>query len=246
MKKNYKVIIIFCLLVGGMLSDASAKRRNTLIRKDEIFSFYSEYVSEALDISWKKPKGFVDLMNGEVWAFNQKDLTSFYQVTLQSTGKDCLIMYPRLEVVTSTPGVTWTARFGKPDFLRKHVMMEVGDSLIEERLTVLAGSETPMNADTVFICRAALKNAYKGYPYCTSVYAYKEGRPPMIFRCFFTEKGKAKEKRYITRLFKSVNFGKKEWKADMNKMQETYRRIFLSFTDASDRKKRYSDIVPDL
>lgn len=73
-------------------------------------------------------------------------------------------------------------------------MMDVGDSLIEERLTVFSGTEAPMNADTVFVFRTALKNVYKGYSYCTSIYAYKEGRPPMIFRCFFTEKGKAKRK----------------------------------------------------
>lgn len=31
MKKNYKIILLFCLLLGGMLSDASAKRK--LLRK---------------------------------------------------------------------------------------------------------------------------------------------------------------------------------------------------------------------
>lgn len=36
MKKNYKIILLFCLLLGGMLSDASAKRKNSFVRKDEI------------------------------------------------------------------------------------------------------------------------------------------------------------------------------------------------------------------
>ena len=62
MKKNYKIILLFCLLLGGMLSDASAKRKNSFVRKDEIFSYYSKFVSEVWDISWKKPKGFTDLM----------------------------------------------------------------------------------------------------------------------------------------------------------------------------------------
>ena len=46
MKKNYKIILLFCLLLGGMLSDASAKRKNSFVRKDEIFSYYSKFVSE--------------------------------------------------------------------------------------------------------------------------------------------------------------------------------------------------------
>ena len=216
MKKNYKIILLFCLLLGGMLSDASAKRKNSFVRKDEIFSYYSKFVSEVWDISWKKPKGFTDLMKSETWAFGKKDPYSlFYRLTVESVDKDCLIMYPELKMVTPFPDIAWTEKCGKPEFLRNYVMMEVGDSLIEERLTVFSGTEAPMNADTVFVFRTALKNVYKGYSYCTSIYAYKEGRPPMIFRCFFTEKGKAKEKRYLSKFCKSVNYGNnKEWKMD--------------------------------
>ena len=113
--------------------------------------------------------------------------------------------------------------------------------MIEERLTVFSGTEAPMNADTVFVFRTALKNVYKGYSYCTSIYAYKEGRPPMIFRCFFTEKGKAKEKRYLSKFCKSVNYGNnKEWKMDADKMREASSRIFYSFTNA-ERKGLFSE-----
>lgn len=242
MKKNYKIILLFCLLLGGMLSDASAKRKNSFVRKDEIFSYYSKFVSEVWDISWKKPKGFTDLMKSETWAFGKKDPYSlFYRLTVESVDKDCLIMYPELKMVTSFPDIAWTEKCGKPEFLRNYVMMEVGDSLIEERLTVFSGTEAPMNADTVFVFRTALKNVYKGYSYCTSIYAYKEGRPPMIFRCFFTEKGKAKEKRYLSKFCKSVNYGNnKEWKMDADKMREASSRIFYSFTNA-ERKGLFSE-----
>ncbi len=242
MKKNYKIILLFCLLLGGMLSDASAKRKNSFVRKDEIFSYYSKFVSEVWDISWKKPKGFTDLMKSETWAFGKKDPYSlFYRLTVESVDKDCLIMYPELKMVTSFPDIAWTEKCGKPEFLRNYVMMEVGDSLIEERLTVFSGTEAPMNADTVFVFRTALKNVYKGYSYCTSIYAYKEGRPPMIFRCFFTEKGKAKEKLYLSKFYKSVNYGNnKEWKMDVDKMREASSRIFYSFTNA-ERKGLFSE-----
>ena len=204
MKKNYKIILLFCLLLGGMLSDASAKRKNSFVRKDEIFSYYSKFVSEVWDISWKKPKGFTDLMKSETWAFGKKDPYSlFYRLTVESVDKDCLIMYPELKMVS--------------------------------------GTEAPMNADTVFVFRTALKNVYKGYSYCTSIYAYREGRPPMIFRCFFTEKGKAKEKRYLSKFCKSVNYGNnKEWKMDADKMREASSRIFYSFTNA-ERKGLFSE-----
>ena len=149
MKKNYKIILLFCLLLGGMLSDASAKRKNSFVRKDEIFSYYSKFVSEVWDISWKKPKGFTDLMKSETWAFGKKDPYSlFYRLTVESVDKDCLIMYPELKMVTSFPDIAWTEKCGKPEFLRNYVMMEVGDSLIEERLTVFSGTEASMNADT--------------------------------------------------------------------------------------------------
>lgn len=242
MKKNYKIILLFCLLLGGMLSDASAKRKNSFVRKDEIFSYYSKFVSEVWDISWKKPKGFTDLMKSETWAFGKKDPYSlFYRLTVESVDKDCPIMYPELKMVTPFPDIAWTEKCGKPEFLRNYVMMEVGDSLIEERLTVFSGTEAPMNADTVFVFRTALKNVYKGYSYCTSIYAYKEGRPPMIFRCFFTEKGKAKEKRYLSKFCKSVNYGNnKEWKMDADKMREASSRIFYSFTNA-ERKGLFSE-----
>lgn len=242
MKKNYKIILLFCLLLGGMLSDASAKRKNSFVRKDEIFSYYSKFVSEVWDISWKKPKGFTDLMKSETWAFGKKDPYSlFYRLTVESVDKDCLIMYPELKMVTSFPDIAWTEKCGKPEFLRNYVMMEVGDSLIEERLTVFSGTEASMNADTVFVFRTALKNVYKGYSYCTSIYAYKEGRPPMIFRCFFTEKGRAKEKLYLSKFYKSVNYGNnKEWKMDADKMREASSRIFYSFTNA-ERKGLFSE-----
>lgn len=242
MKKNYKIMLLFCLLIGGIMADASAKRKNSFVRKDEIFSYYSKFVSEVWDISWKKPKGFTDLMKSETWAFGKKDPYSlFYQLTVESVDKDCLIMYPELKMVTPFPDIAWTEKCGKPEFLRNYVMMEVGDSLIEERLTVFSGTEAPMNADTVFVFRTALKNVYKRYSYCTSIYAYKEGRPPMIFRCFFTEKGRAKEKLYLSKFYKSVNYGNnKEWKMDADKMREASSRIFYSFTNA-ERKGLFSE-----
>ena len=43
MKKNYKIILLFCLLLGGMLSDASSKRKNSFVRKDEIFSYFPRF-----------------------------------------------------------------------------------------------------------------------------------------------------------------------------------------------------------
>ena len=46
MKKNYKIMLLFCLLIGGIMADASAKRKNSFVRKDEIFSYYSKFVSE--------------------------------------------------------------------------------------------------------------------------------------------------------------------------------------------------------
>lgn len=76
-------------------------------------------------------------MKSETWAFGKKDPYSlFYRLTVESVDKDCLIMYPELKMVTPFPDIAWTEKCGKPEFLRNYVMMEVGDSLIEERLTV--------------------------------------------------------------------------------------------------------------
>ena len=92
------------------------------------------------------------------------------------------------------PDIAWTEKCGKPEFLRNYVMMEVGDSLIEERLTVFSGTEAPMNADTVFVFRTALKNVYKGYSYCTSIYALQGRSTAYDIPLLLYRKGKGKRK----------------------------------------------------
>lgn len=63
-----------------------------------------------------------------------------------------------------------------------------------------------------FYAPIPISNAYQGkYTYCTGVYIYKAKRPPMFIKCFFNEKGKNNERKYLDILYKTIRYRNDNW-----------------------------------
>lgn len=94
---------------------------------------------------------------------------------------------------------------------------------LEQYVVTLIGRKAPFNADTVFIATIPLKNPYQEkYRYCTGIYACKNGRPSITFKCFFTEEGKVNEKKYFAQFYKSIKYRRnKKWFYDNEKSLRT-------------------------
>lgn len=74
-------------------------------------------------------------------------------------------------------------------------------------VTVQSGKKNRemFNADSVYFYNLPLDKAYQGkYTYCTGMVISKKGRATMLFKWFFTPKGKKKEDEYIKRLSKQI------------------------------------------
>lgn len=230
----------FILFLSGCFVTISAIAQN----RDNIFSLYAEYISKTLDITWKKPKGFVDLKTSTIWTQgDRKELGSSCKVMLQSKNGDFLIMYPDMSLLLFNPKAkTWEQMNGDPDLLKRQILIDMNDALdkrldkkkelnclsdFSEYIDILSDKESPFNADTVFIVRVPLRKPYKDkYSYCTSIYACKRERPPMIFRCFFTPKGKLDETKFLSKFFKTIKYRNDNWSLDREKNEEEYNRIF--------------------
>lgn len=213
--KMYGFILLFC----GCLVAIDATAQN----QDNVFSFYAKYISKTLDITWKKPRGFADLKTSEIWAQgDRKGFGNSCKVMLQSKDEDFLIMYPDMSLLLFNPKAkTWGQMRGDSDLPKRQIIMDMNDSLygqldknelnrltdFSEYIDILSGKDSPFNADTVFVVRIPLRKPYRGkYLYCTSIYACKRERPPMIFRCFFTIKGKQDETGFLSRFFKTIKY----------------------------------------
>ena len=227
--KMYRLILLF----GVCLIAISATAQN----QDNIFSFYAKYISRTLDITWKKPRGFVDLKTSAIWAQgDRKGFGSSCKVMLQSKDEDFLIMYPDMSLLLFNPKAkTWAQMSGDPDLPKRQIIIDMNDALhsqldknelnslsdFSEYIDILSDKESPFNADTVFVVRISLRKPYREkYLYCTSIYACKRERPPMIFRCFFTIKGKQNETDFLSSFFKTIKYRNDNWFLNQGKNEE--------------------------
>ena|SRR5690606_21177879 len=74
-------------------------------------------------------------------------------------------------------------------------------------VTTIIGKDVKerFNADTVYIYDIPLEEPFKNkYTYCTGLVIAKEGRASMNFKFFFTEEGKAAERKYLDYLDKQI------------------------------------------
>lgn len=206
--------------------------------ENKTFSAYAKFiVSDALDISWKKPQGFYDLKTSTSYKPDVQCSAGFwYQCMLQSNDGGCLILYPAVDLLAPVKpyeiarvqmiSEVYATAIGIDDELlhgtQNHPTLD-----FNKYVTTLTKNEASraFNADTVFIARLLLKKPYqKTYPYCTGVYVQKKGRPTMLFKCFFTEAGKQKEKEYLRKLYKGVKYRNKNWQYDKEKLNKAYKR----------------------
>ncbi len=78
-------------------------------------------------------------------------------------------------------------------------------------VTTISGKKAleMFNADSIYLYEIPLDHPYQNkYSYCTGMVLYKQKRAAMIFKWFFTEKGKEKEQEYINRLSNLVWYDK--------------------------------------
>lgn len=190
------------------------------------FSTYAKFISKNLDIVWKKPKGFIDLKTSTPWGPSVNRGPGFlYQSMLQSKNKECLILYPQVSLLADNKtridermprsqmtGEIKTAlgfaqdRSNGPDKttfdFNKYVKTLIGNDINKQ-----------INADTIFIAQIPLSKPYQGkYPYCTGIYICKKKRPPMFFKCFFSEEGKLNESTYLKKILETVKYQNENWK----------------------------------
>lgn len=222
----YKFLFLFVLCCNFVTVNLFAQ-----FYMEESFPKYSYYLSEAMDMTWKQPEGFIWEKMGTTWwsqgEWGRKGLGSIYSGSMRSADKDCLILYPECSNVM----------FGSlrdslnPNFIRRQMIYDMRDAFGKEfpldsispdlgqYVVTLVGKKAPFNADTVYIAQIPLKNPYQEkYTYCTGIYACKQGRPSITFKCFFTEEGKRKEERYLTKFYKAIRYRRnKKWSYDDEK-----------------------------
>lgn len=211
-------------------------------KTDYAFQLYATYVSEALDISWKRPRNFHVMQQGDKdwWtpADRKKigDLGFIYEIMLQSKDGNCVILYPRMELLL----ISFNAKDSV--FARRTLVAEMNVALkqkdiktggqhdisnFNEYVIVFHDKEAKkrFNADTVYIANIPLQTPFHGnYTYCTGIYVVKKGRPCILLKCFFTEEGKRKENKYLQKLFRSIKYKNEDWKYDEEKcLRESYK-----------------------
>lgn len=228
-------LFCFLLYVSLIARPVSAQK------SDGAFPAHAAYVSEALDISWKMPRGFHEVQRGDNdwWTpVERKKIGNagfIYELMLQSKDKDCVILYPRMELLL----IFFNAK--DSTFAQRTLVAEMNAALkqngmkpqvrdvsgLDEYVTVYQGekAENSLNADTVYIADIPLQTPFHGnYTYCTGIYVVKKGRPSMLLKCFFTEDGEKKKDKYLRKLFRSVKYRNEDWKYDDEKcLRESYK-----------------------
>lgn len=221
----YKIVLLFIVCCSFIVMEVSAQYSM------DSFSACSSYISKVLDITWKKPKGFIWKKTGNfLWSQGNREIGAIYEATMQSKDKDYLILYPNMSFMLADSGMLRNQLNGDPALARRQMMADVNDAL-ETSVVMLVGKDAPFNADTVFVAHIPLKKNYQEiYTYCIGIYACKQGRPSMIFKCFFTNEGKQNEKKFLSKFYKTVRYRNNDnWVLDGEKSQkERYRQYLKS------------------
>lgn len=215
MKKNRSHLPIVLLLLA-MLTAGHADAQHSKAP----FKAYSRFVSKVFDISWKQPKGFTDLHTREYWQpNNDKSSVMNYNYLFRSEKEDCIILYPEVDFlhsISQRADLPGTKQLITGDLNLKGSPEET-ERKFRQQVTVLSGEDARQffNADTVYICQPPLTTPYKEkYTHCTAIYAHKQNRPPLYFKCLFTDEGAQDKDAYIRRLRKAVRYGKGNWTYD--------------------------------
>lgn len=221
-----KFILLFILCCNLITVKVSAQ-----FYKEQYFPSYSYYLLKVMDISWKQPKDFIWEKTGKTeWSqrpWGQIEDGSVYIGTMYSKDGNCLILYPECGryMMSSLQNPSHSE---DPAFAHKHMIYDLNDAFekefpldsippeLERYVTILVGRKTPFNADTVFIAEIPLKDTYRErYKHCTGIYATKQGRPAMLFKCFFTDEGKSNEEKYLAKFYKTIKYRRnKKWVYD--------------------------------
>lgn len=220
-----KRIVLFAMLLFGAYSSKAQL-------KGEDFSDYSEYVAEAYDILWEKPSGFSlfsHLLDFEkathVNDMGVSPLQSMYGYDFISDDKECILLFPYMDVMGSTissfPNARKSNKYNKLDCKRiapKHEMETYSkEGWNELFITRLYGKTSKFNADLTTIVRTEMKDDmqksfadYYGikerYPYSTTVFCYDKNHVGMYFRLMLTTRGKRLENEYLQRLYDAVRY----------------------------------------
>lgn len=224
-------IMLFFILSCFVLVDSFAQYST------KSFSACSSYVSEVMDIVWKKPKEFEwNDVGIALWSQGNRGLGSTYGATMQSKDGNSFILYPVMSFMLGAYKAYYEERPDekKVTIARKQMMDDMHDAFKhkqgldslhfewEKYVVTLVGDDAPFNADTVFIANIPLRKPYQDkYAYFTGIYIWKEGRVPMIFKCFFTEEGKKKESKFLSKFYKMVRYRRNDnWFFDEEKAAE--------------------------
>ena len=161
-----KRIVLFAMLLFGAYSSKAQL-------KGEDFSDYSEYVAEAYDISWEKPSGFslvshiLDFEKAtHVNGMGVSPLQSMYGYGFISYDKECILLFPYMDVMGSTISSFTNARksnkYNKLDCKKiapKHEMETYSkEGWNELFITRLNGKKSKFNADLTTIVRTEMKD----------------------------------------------------------------------------------------
>lgn len=236
MKKMY-IRILFCLYLTVLSMQAFSQSEKYT------FSNYAT-IAKIAGVAWKYPKGFVDLQTSIPWTprGGNTGIGMVYVPVLQSKDSNFLVMYSNI-LLYYPNGPT---RFNIPIWHQLNGEMEAALGLIDERgfsskevkfdfdkyVTVLTNEDAPFRADTVFIAEIPLPKPYKEkYLYCTGIYACKQGRPSMMFKCFFTEEGKKNKNGLLTKFYKTVRYLDDNWRFNEKKYNKEYYKLRLKRWD---------------
>ena len=220
-----KRIVLFAMLLFGAYSSKAQL-------KGEDFSYYSEYVAEAYDILWEKPSGFNVVSDNldfekvtQVNGMGVSPLQSMYGYGFISDDKECILLFPYMDVMGSTissfPNARKSNKYNKLDCKKiapKHEMETYSKEGCNDLfVTRLYGKKSKFNADLTTIVRTEMKTDiqksianYYGvkelFPYSTTVFCYDKNHVGMYFRLMLTAKGKCHENEYLQRLFEAVKY----------------------------------------
>lgn len=199
------------------------------------FRMHRFYCAELFGIQLAKPKGFKVIDGLAPFRVNEKrTVGTFYQMTLVSKTKDCLILFPCFDAYSRHNIITKGMVYGeveaalglKPDkgmrmkvvdgkFVMQGTMNlkpnnEMAELDTAQYVSIVAKGDMKdhFNADTVFIFKFRLPKPYKEvYSECIGINAIKKGHPSAMMKILLTEEGKKREEEYMRLLFKSIHYG---------------------------------------
>lgn len=237
--KNY-----ICTLVTVFMLSFAASLPLCAQMQSSVFADYSHYVDKAMGISWKMPRGFVDLKQGNIpWGPGVRksggNIGIGYEAVLQSKDGNCLILYPNMDLML------FTVQAKENDMIRKMLVGEMNAALnLQDKsgneksaafefgkyVKTLHGDEAwkYFRADTIFIADIPLQGAFREkYVSCIGLYVVKTGCPPMMLKCFFTEAGEKQEEKYLKSLYRSVKYKNDDWVYDDAKVTKERYKLYL-------------------